>query len=307
MTERKLGKGLDFLMKRTGPTPAAEPKPTPAPEDVAAKVPPRRIATHRIRPNPYQPRRSFGIDQLNELIESIRLHGIIQPIALRPAQDGYELISGERRWRAAQELGLEEIPAVVHDVDDQTMLELALVENIQREDLDPIEKAKAYRQLVRQFNLTQDEAASRLGQKRSTVANFMRLLDLPGPIQDLLVERLLPMGHARALLAIQGESRQIDLARQAAQGKLTVRDIERLARLQGAPASNATASSPRNPHLAEVSGRIRDALGTRVSLSGGAKKGKIVIEYYDTASLNRILACIESGSDKQARAAEAGA
>ncbi|MCB9833523.1 MAG: ParB/RepB/Spo0J family partition protein [Planctomycetes bacterium] len=308
MTERKLGKGLDFLMKRTAPA-AIEVAPQPKPEAPAKREPAQRIATTSIRPNPYQPRRSFGIEQLNELIESIRIHGIIQPIAVRVAPDGFELISGERRWRAAQELGLETVPVVVHEADDQAMLEFALIENIQREDLDPVEKAKAYRQLIRQFNLTQEEAARRLGQKRSTVANFMRLLELPAPIQDLLVERLLPMGHARALLAIQGESRQVDLARQAAQGKLTVRDIERLAQLQGASTLAADAALQRkrqDPHLAEVSGRIREALGTKVSLAGGAKRGKIVIEYYDTDSLNRILACIENGAERRDREASAG-
>ena len=290
MTERKLGKGLDFLIKRTG-----------VQEEKASELEAQgKVPLSAIRPNKYQPRRTFEIDGLNDLIESVRIHGIIQPIALRKLKVGYELISGERRWRAAQELGLEDIPAVVHEVSDQEMLEIALIENIQREDLDPIEKGKAYRQLMQEFSLTQEEVAKRLGQRRSTVANFIRLLELTTKIQDMVVARLLTMGQARALLAFKDDNRRLAVARDAAQGKLTVRAIEKLARGEKAPA-NQPRPRATNHHIAEVTARLRLALGAKVSLSSTGKKGRIVIDYFDNTSLNRILECIEAGASDLSR------
>ncbi|MFT7616392.1 MAG: ParB family chromosome partitioning protein [Planctomycetota bacterium] len=289
MTERKLGRGLDFLIKRT--TPVEVEAPTP----VAGEIP-----VDAIRPNVHQPRRVFDIEPLNDLIESIRLHGIIQPIAVRKVKDGYELISGERRWRAVSELGLESIPATVHDANDQQMLELALIENIQREDLDPIEKGKAYRKLIDTFELTQGEAAKRLGQKRSTVANFIRLLDLPSVIQDMASSKLISMGQARALLAFADPKQQLAAAEEATRGNLTVRDLERLAKVSQAPAADPKAKADdigKDPHLTAVATRLREALGTKVALTGKGKRGRIVIDYYDTSSLNRILRCIEDGAE----------
>lgn len=293
MTERKLGRGLDFLIKRNS-TQEVEEKTLNA----------GTIPVAEVRPNAHQPRRVFDIEPLNDLIESIRLHGIIQPIAVRKVKGGFELISGERRWRAASELGLESIPATIHDASDQQMLELALIENIQREDLDPIEKGKAYRKLIDSFDLTQGEAAKRLGQKRSTVANFVRLLDLPATIQDMASAKLITMGQARTLLAFADPKSQMDAAEEAAKGHLTVRDLERLAKLSQdsgsvIPAPKAPVA-PKNPHLAAVASRMREALGTKVALSGKGKKGRIVIDYYDTNSLNRILQCIEDGAEAAA-------
>ncbi len=293
MVERKLGRGLDFLIKRT--TPEKEESTQASPEPIGS------VPVASIRPNVHQPRRIFDLEALNDLIESIRLHGIIQPVAVRKVKDGYELISGERRWRASSELGLETIPATIHDVNDQEMLELALIENIQREDLDPIEKAKAYSKLIREFNLTQGEAAKRLSQKRSTVANFVRLLDLPREIQEMTSARLLSMGQAKALLAFADPKRQLSAAKEAAKGVLTVRDLERLSRLSsGTNEGGALAGGGgKDPHLTAVASRLREALGTKVALSGKGKKGRIVIEYYDTPSLNRILSCIEEGAQAQ--------
>lgn len=286
MSDRKLGRGLDFLIKRNA---------TP---DEAVPPGDRVVPVADIVPNPYQPRRNFDIDGLNELIESIRVHGVLQPIAVRPREDKYELISGERRWRAANELGLEQIPAVVHDVDDQEMLELALIENIQREDLDPIEKARAYQRLISEFDLTQEEAGKRLAQKRSTVANFLRLLDLPDDIQGMVARSEISMGHARALLAFEGAAEKLRLAREASQGRHTVRDLERLASARKAgptsPGPRPASRSALAPHLDNVARRMRDVLGNKVVITGDKKRGRITIDYYGTDDLNRILDLVES-------------
>ncbi|MEZ6196358.1 MAG: ParB/RepB/Spo0J family partition protein [Planctomycetota bacterium] len=246
-----------------------------------------------ITPNPFQPRRIFGIDELNELIESVREHGVIQPIAVRRGTGGYEIISGERRWRACQELGLETIPVVIHAADDQKMLELALIENIQREDLNAIEKAKAYRQLIREFNLTQEEAARRLGVKRATVANHLRLLELASEIQDLVSSGQLSMGHARALLAIAEPAERARIARRVIDAGLSVRDVEKLAAEASAPRAVAAPKSLLHPQLVEVRDRIRDALQSRVEIRGNTRRGKVLIDFRTTDELNRLLELVE--------------
>jgi len=282
MSDRKLGRGLDFLIKNTRSVEEASEASSSI--DVAD-----------IDLNPYQPRREFDIDSLNDLVESIRMHGVLQPIAVRTSGDRFQLISGERRWRASNELGERTIPAVIHEVDDQAMLELALIENIQREDLGPIEKAKAYRQLMREFNLTQEEVGRRLSQKRSTVANFLRLLDLPEELQGMLANREISMGHARALLAIESEAERKKVAQKAAKGHLTVRDIERLAR--GKKAGGGRGGKPAAPkpdlHLEAVAKRFREVIGNKVSITGDHLKGKIVIDYFGTEDLNRVLDLVE--------------
>lgn len=297
MESRKLGKGLDFLIKKT--TPAAEPEPEP--EAKAAAPSQQRIPVEAIEPNPFQPRREFDIEGLNELIDSIRTHGVLQPVAVRALpNERYELVAGERRWRASRELGIEDIPAVVHDLDDQRMLEVALIENIQREDLTPIEKAKAYRRLMKEFDLTQEEAAQRLAQKRSTVANYVRLLELPDPIQELVARGRVSMGHARALAGVTDERVQGRLAEESARGDLSVRSLEhriRTLKSTAAPAAASAPPAPANAQLAEVEKRLRDALATKVTVRGKGRGGRLTIDYYDAAALQRILRCIESGSE----------
>ncbi len=295
MTERKLGRGLDFLIKRTTPVVAQEEESADGQELAGSN----EVPVDAITPNRHQPRRIFDLEPLNDLIESIRLHGIIQPIAVRRVEGGFELISGERRWRAVSELGWQNIPATIHDVDDQQMLELALIENIQRENLDPIEKAKAYRKLIVEFELTQGEAAKRLSQKRSTVANFVRLLDLPKQIQEMTSSRLLSMGQARALLAFVDQGQQLRAAQEAARGKLTVRDLERMAKAPGESSRATKKGGGSDPHLVAVAGRLREALGTKVALTSQGGRGRIVIDYFDTKALNRILECIESGAQER--------
>lgn len=298
MESKKLGKGLDFLIKKTSPPLAA------AKDEARPPASARSVPVEAIDPNPFQPRREFDIDGLNELIESIRLHGVLQPVALRDVGGGrYQLVAGERRWRASRELGLEEIPAIVHDLDDRRMLEVALIENIQREDLTPIEKAKAYRRLMTEFSLTQEEASRQLSQKRSTVANYLRLLELPSPVQDLVAGGQVSMGHARALAGVADPARQIAWAEEAARGALNVRSLEKRVRaLKKKTAAHPVAPpevGPADAQAVEIERRLREALATKVSVRGRGRGGRLTIEYYDAAALQRILGCIEAGAEAQ--------
>ncbi|NOT29110.1 MAG: ParB/RepB/Spo0J family partition protein [Planctomycetes bacterium] len=273
--ERRLGRGLGALLA-----------PDPAPPAPHAEVP-----LAKIRPNPFQPRKTFGPESLTELQESIKLHGVMQPVVLRSAPGGYELIAGERRFRACQALGLQSIPAVIRDgVPDQAMLELALVENLQRADLDPIEKAKGFRQLMDQ-GLTQEELARRVGMQRSTVANFLRLLELSEAVQRVVTEGLLSMGHARALLGLSDSRRQEELCALAVRRGLSVRDVElRVRELEGrAQPKKATIAPSPPPWVREMEARMRGHLGTKVQVRNGeGYQGQIVVEYHGREDLDRL-------------------
>ena len=305
MTDRKLGKGLDFLIRRSSPPPAATPQEAP-PLGV------QTIAVDAIRPNPYQPRRTFDIPELNDLIESVRLHGVLQPIAVRKTADGYELIAGERRWRACQELGIAEIPAQVRATEDQQMLELALIENILRADLDPIERAKAYRRLMDDFALTQEEAAKRLSQKRSTVANYLRLLELPKDVREALKGGKLTMGHARALAGLEEPVRQRRWAREVTERGLSVRDLERelqAERARGGAPGQAPGRGPgvRNPQEVEIESRLREAFGVEVRVNLLKKGGKVSLRISDPRGFQHLLDVAEAGAEQvRSRYAEEG-
>jgi ParB family chromosome partitioning protein len=294
MSEKKLGRGLDFLIKRTTPQvmdAAAEAQAGPMATTMPSKdAIGEDVLVDSIQPNPYQPRREFAAEALSALTESIRQHGILQPIAIRPrAGGGYELISGERRWRACQKIGRAKIPAVIHHASDQEMLELALVENIQREDLDPMEKARAYRQMMREFELTQEQVAKRVSQKRSTVANFLRLLELPEEIQSMVQSQRVSMGHARALLSIENQTEQRQLALAVSEEKLTVRAIEEIARKQQSRGDHKTRSRQRSPHLEAIERQLEEAFGTKVRLQGSLSRGKVVVEYFDSEGLQHVM------------------
>ncbi len=248
------------------------------------------IPTARIRPNPHQPRKRFDPASLATLTASIAEHGVIQPILVTETIDGYQLVAGERRLRAAQAAGLDRIPAVVRQLADRDQLELALVENLQREDLDPIETADAYRQLIEEFGLTQDDLAGRVGRARSTVANTLRLLDLALGIQAAIADGRLTEGHGRALggLATEQQDRVLD----SVIGRdLSVRQTEELVRRlrepKPAPAASA-ANQPADPDLQRVEEDLRRALGTKVSLARSRRGGRIVIEYYSDEELGRL-------------------
>jgi len=277
MVQRKLGRGLDFLLSGSA-------------EAAGDEV--RLLELGRIRPNPYQPRREFRAEELEELAASIREHGLLQPIVVRAAADDYEIVAGERRFRACQRLGLATIPALVRTADDTQMLELALIENIQRENLNAIEEARAYQAYVQRLDLTQEQAAQRLGKSRSTVANMLRLLDLPGDVQELVSRGTLSMGHARAILAVSDAEAQRSLARRVEAESLSVRDIERLAREWGAapqPEHVAPAATERNAHVIDIERRLAERFGTKVAVRDRLGRGRISIDYYSPDDLERLL------------------
>ncbi len=255
------------------------------------------IPTGRIRPNPYQPRRTWDADELALLTASVAEHGIIQPILVTEILDGYQLVAGERRLRAAIAAGLERIPAVVRQLADRDQLELALVENLQRSDLDAIESALAYRQLIDEFGLTQEEVAERVGRARSTVANTLRLLDLAPSIQAAIVDGRLTEGHGRALggLPLELQDRVLDSVVSQA---LSVRQTEELVRRvrEPRPEGTARAQRPTDPDLERVEEDLRRSLGTKVRLARSRRGGRIVIEYYSDEELGRLYERLTGGT-----------
>jgi ParB family chromosome partitioning protein len=246
------------------------------------------VAVSRIRPNPYQPRRHMDDAGLEELAASIREHGVLQPVLVTETLDGYQLIAGERRVRAARLAGLERIPALVRQLADRDQLEVALVENVQRADLDPIEEALAYRQLIDEFGLTQEQVSDRVGKARATVANTLRLLELHADVQAAIVEGTITEGHGRALAGLTADGQAQVLRTVVAQG-FSVRQTEELVRRLREPKPVPAATPPRlDPDLERVETQLRERLGTKVSLSRSRTGGRIVIEYYSDEELNRL-------------------
>jgi ParB family transcriptional regulator, chromosome partitioning protein len=270
MKRKVLGKGLSALL----------PDPDPAPS--AGEAP-----TDSLEPNPYQPRTVMAPGALAELAHSIRESGIVQPILVRRHGRGYQIIAGERRWRAAQQLGLERVPIAVRDVPDDQLLELALVENIQRAELSPLEEAHAYQRLQEEFGLTQEQVAAKVGKERSTVANTLRLLRLPSEIRGLIDGGQLDAGHARALLALDDPEARLALAREAARRGLSVREVERRVAAQRAPSAPAPAAR-RDPNTRAAEEKLRAALGTRVQISRRGRGGVLRIAFTSEGELQRI-------------------
>lgn len=289
MAKQALGKGLGALINKR----VASPAPL---EEHGEKI--QRLPLDHISPSPLQPRIDFPVEHLNELVESIRERGIIQPLIVRQVNGTYELIAGERRWRAARELGLADAPAIVREASDREVLELALIENLQREGLNPIEEAAAYERLHRDFSLTQEEISRRVGKSRASVANSMRLLDLAEEAQSLLKHGRISVGHAKVLLSLRGHAEQKLLADQIVRAGHSVRIAEKLAaKLQeetGQPKRGRAKSAPAEPSAAiqRVQNLLTHRLSTRVSLHHGEKRGHIQIEYYGSDDLNRILSLL---------------
>jgi len=282
MPRNALGKGLSALIREPDSVPIAEPV-APAGESV------QQIDIDLIAPSPYQPRTRFREDALTELSRSIQATGIIQPLLLRRVGNRYQLIAGERRWRAAQRAGIQRVPAIVREVADEAALEMTLVENLQREDLNPIEQATAFAKLMEEFHMTQEQVAERTGKDRATIANSMRLLNLETPIQALIEEGKIMAGHGRALLAIEDPKLRLDLARRAALGHVTVRQLERLAtRKPHAKATEATALV--DPNARAALEELQRKYGTRVSLKTypNGKSGQLIFEYYNNSDLLRL-------------------
>jgi ParB family chromosome partitioning protein len=263
------------------------------------------LPVQAIRPSSFQPRTIFGDGELDELADSISQVGVLQPVIVRPVDGGrYELVAGERRWRAAQRAGLTEVPAIVRDVDDRGSLEQAVVENLHRVDLNPLEEAAAYRQLVDEFSLSQEEVARRVGKSRSAVANAMRLLHLPGAVQRLIRTGELTAGHARALLALSDGGEQLSLAVRAVADGLSVREIEDLVRQlstrTGGDASAVRRAGPR-PKAAsvlEIERLLADRLDTTVNVSLVGSRGRLVIEFADLEDLDRVYQALAGTEDR---------
>jgi ParB family chromosome partitioning protein len=262
----------------------------------------RKISVDAISPNPYQPRTVWDQQELADLAESIRANGVVQPIIVRPAGTGFELIAGERRLRAAQLVSLTTIPAIVREASDEQMLEWSLIENIHRANLNPIERAKAYQNYLNTFSLTQAEAAERLGENRSVIANYLRLLDLPDEVKQMLTEGQLTMGHARAMLSLPTDELRRKLANRAMAGRLSVREVERLVQkyLVGTGQSKTTARS-KPAHILELESELSRQLGTKVAIETrkNGQRGKIIIEFYSLDEFDRITERIGFASMEQ--------
>lgn len=251
----------------------------------------RQITIDSIKANPYQPRMVWNEQDIADLAESIRSNGVIQPIIVRPSGKGYELIAGERRLRAAQIVHLQSIPAIVREASDEQMLELALIENIHRTNLNPIERAKAYKTYINTFSLTQGHVANRLSEDRSVIANHLRLLDLPAEIQQMLIDNQLTMGHARAILGLPTDELRRKLANRALAGRLSVREVERLVRkylTENGQSKRTIHSKP--AHILDLENMLGSLLGTKVTIETrkNGQKGKITIEFYSLDDFDRI-------------------
>jgi ParB family chromosome partitioning protein len=254
----------------------------------AAADRPHEVDIDRLRPNAFQPRVGFDEARLDELARSIRANGVIQPVVVRRAADGYEIIAGERRWRAAQRAGLLRIPVIVRDVEDAKLLEVALIENIQRDDLNPVEEARAYKRLSDDFNLTQEAIAEAVGKDRSSVANCVRLLRLPVEVLNDLSAGTLTMGHARALLSLPDAAEQRRIARDVVARGLSVRDTELLVKKLGAPPAPRRTPAQNDANTRAAEERLRFALGTPVRIARRGEGGRIEIEFTSESELNRI-------------------
>jgi ParB family chromosome partitioning protein len=277
MPKIRLGKGLGSLI------PAM---------DISTEEPVTHVFIEELRPNPFQPRRTFDQDKIRELADSIRQHGVIQPIIVRRSLVGYEIVAGERRWRASQLAGLDKVPVVVRELNDTELREIALIENLQREDLNPIEIAEAYLALMKECNLTQEALAEKVGQSRSHVANFLRLLHLPEEVRDYVSRGTLSMGHARALLGIENPDMQKALAKKIIEDDLNVRAVEQMVSRLANPVSRGTMRRKTYPEYNAYEERFREHLGTGVKIIPGKKRGRIEIEFYSTEDLERLLSLI---------------
>jgi ParB family chromosome partitioning protein len=280
-----LGKGLSALLPGRSPA--------PMPLETDERPSPGHLPLSSIHANPFQPRTVFQPDRLEELAASIRANGIIQPIVVRRHEDGYQIVAGERRWRAAKLAGVTDVPVVVQDVDDPRMLELALIENIQREDLNPIETAHAYDRLSRELGLSHEEIGRRTGKDRTSITNIVRLLKLPKEVQLLLAEHRISMGHARAILGLPDGTTQIQIAEKAAAQNLSVRQVETLVQELTADrprdGSGQRKESSQDPNVRAAIEELERALGTRVRIVElSEQRGRIEIEYYSQAELDRL-------------------
>lgn len=248
------------------------------------------VDIHKIRPNNLQPREAFDEEGISELAASIEAHGIIQPIILRKTEGGFEIVAGERRWRAAHKAGLKEVPVIIRELSDQQNAFMVLIENMQREDLNSIEEARGLERLVKDFNLTQENISKSVGKSRPYVANALRLLKLPGEIQEMIGDGSLSGGHGRALAGLKDVSAQLILAHEAVENNWTVRDIEkRIKNFEAKPLKKEKKKAVANPEVATVEEELKNIMGAKVKIRGSSNKGRIEIEYYSRSELDRLI------------------
>lgn len=299
---RGLGKGLDALFgdaevtlqSRTEKNSKSEDGKT---EDSQEKIKKTEMAgggidyidINDIKPNSNQPRKTFDEDKLNELAASIEEHGLIQPLVLRKAEKGYEIVAGERRWRAARKIGIREIPCIVRELTDEENMLLAIIENMQREDLNPIEEAEGIRQMIETYGLTQEEVSKSVGKSRPYIANSLRLLRLPETVRKYVEDGSLSTGHAKAIAAVSDEKKQIELAEVAIRDGLSVRQLEKLAQQDKSGVKTRSRVKQKTADVKRVEEDLKNALGTKVTLNQKGKKGKIEIEFYSKDELERLI------------------
>ncbi|MFC1479996.1 ParB/RepB/Spo0J family partition protein [Candidatus Omnitrophota bacterium] len=274
--EKRLGKGLGALI----------------PEDTSkGKEKVDKIRLTDIVPNPFQPRKRFNEEKMEELVSSLREKGVIQPILVRTAEDGYELVAGERRWRAAQHLGIEEIPAIVRDdIDDASSLEISLIENIQREELNPIEEANAYRELIGKFEYTLDKVGQMMGRDKTTISNSLRLLTLPEEICAFVEDGKISAGHAKALLAVTSDHKKKRIAKTIVRKGISVRETEQL--VKRLSETKTKTKKDRDPEIMRIEEDLQHKLGTKVTIRQGKKRGRIEVQYFSNEDLERLLRII---------------
>ncbi|MBO7387082.1 MAG: ParB/RepB/Spo0J family partition protein [Lachnospiraceae bacterium] len=295
MAARGLGKGLDALIPSAAPKAGkVDTKAKAVTVDENDDSPKSIVKITKVEPNREQPRKNFDEDALNELAESIKQFGVLQPILVQDRKDYYEIIAGERRWRAAMKAGLKEVPVIIKNLTEQEIMEISLIENLQREDLNPIEEALAYKRLLTEFNLKQEEVAERVSKSRTAVTNSMRLLKLDPSIQKMLEDGELTTGHARALLAIEDSDKQVAAARKIVSDKLSVRDVEKLVKDFGKPAKEKKKSNDEmDVFYKDIEEKLKRLLGTKVSVnSKGEGAGELKIEFYTHDELDKLVSLL---------------
>lgn len=288
MAARGLGKGLDSLIPNT----VGEAKVKKEAQNVAEpKGPETFVKITKVEPNREQPRKNFDEDALQELADSIKQFGLLQPIMVQDRKDHYEIIAGERRWRAAKLAGLKEVPVIIRNYTEREIVEISLIENIQREDLNPIEEAQAYKRLLTEFNLKQDEVAERVSKSRAAVTNSIRLLKLCDEVQKMVIDEMITTGHARALLAVENPEEQYTLAQKIFDEKLSVRDVEKLVKNLHKPVKPKKVDDETMKIIyQDIAEKLKQRLGTKVAVSPkGEGAGKIEIEFYNHDDLDRLL------------------
>ena len=284
--KKGLGKGLDTLIPKGV---VVSDKPSSA-ENVKAAKPDQYVKITKVEPNRNQPRKKFDEDALQELSDSIKIHGVLFPILVVDRKDYYEIVAGERRWRAAKMAGLKEVPVIIRDYTEKEIAEISLIENIQRTDLNPIEEAMAYKSLIEEYNLKQDELAERISKSRTAITNSMRLLKLADNVQDMVVEDLISAGHARALLAIDNPDEQYELAQRVMDEKLSVRDIEKIVKAKNKPKIEKIKNEKQEALYHDIEEKLKANIGTKVTIvAKGDKMGKIEIDFYNQDDLQKIM------------------